>query len=169
MSHTPLCLTWIKNNLNTLVSGKIRTWLDLPPCATAHFMSLSPKLLGLDVILPSMLYEKNQVSTLTTLSKSADPRMATVLAHYAFSTSINLTVSRNQVMKSLENNTTQTHLAKLYSLQVQSLIFQALTAVVPSKELESWHKHISVQSPAIANFARKALLRCLATQVNMLR
>ena len=48
-------------------------------------------------------------------------------------------------------------------------MFRALRSALSKKELESWSKHISVVTPAIANFARKALLRCLPTNSNLLK
>ena len=36
LSHSNVSLTWIKNNLDNMINGKVREWLDQPPCATAH-------------------------------------------------------------------------------------------------------------------------------------
>ena len=62
-SHYSISQTWIKANLDNLVTEQVRRWLDLPPNATSHFIPLPQKWLGLDLILPSMLSEACQLST----------------------------------------------------------------------------------------------------------
>ena len=75
LSHCSLSLTWIKNNLNNIITGKIREWLDQPPCATAHYFSLPLKELGLDLTLPSLLYEQCQATSMAILANSKDAKM----------------------------------------------------------------------------------------------
>jgi len=74
-SHYTISQTWIKANLNGLVTNKVRLWLDLPPNATAHFMPLPPKWLGLDLVLPSMLSKICQLGTALTIHHSKDSKM----------------------------------------------------------------------------------------------
>jgi len=75
LSHNSISLTWIKLNLDNLVTIRIRQWLDLPPCATAHYIPLPTKSLGLDVILPSMLSELRLTSSSLILAHSKDPKI----------------------------------------------------------------------------------------------
>jgi hypothetical protein len=169
MSHNSLGTTWLKNNLDTMVTGKIRSWLDLPPCATAHYIPLPHKRLGLDVILPSMLYEQNQATTQITLYNAADTNMTTILAQHPNLLNIDFSKPKKDIMKSIKQSNIQVLSEKFESLKLQSLVISAIICALPQKELVSWHKHISLLSPSIANFARKALIRCLATQSNMHR
>jgi len=74
-SHCNISQTWIKANLDGLVTNKVRHWLELPPNATAHFMPLPTKYPGLDLILPSMLSEICQLGTALTLRHSKDENM----------------------------------------------------------------------------------------------
>ena len=75
LGHYTVSQTWIKANLDNAVSQKVRKWLDLPPNATAHFLPLPHKWLGLDLILPSMLAEACQLNTALALRHSRDPKM----------------------------------------------------------------------------------------------
>jgi len=76
--HYYLCPTLTRLVLDSMVTESVRTWLDLPPSATAHFLCLSRKLLGLDLILPSMLAELCQLGTELTLVHSQDAAMLTM-------------------------------------------------------------------------------------------
>src|SRR5206468_6357736 len=75
LGNHAISITWSKNNLDTLVTERTRKWLDLPPCSTAHYMPLPSKYLGLDLILPSLLFEQCQASSIATLAKSKDEKM----------------------------------------------------------------------------------------------
>jgi hypothetical protein len=63
LGHCVVSVTWVRNNLDNLVTERVRKWLDLPPCSTAHYLPLPSKNLGLDLILPSMLFEQCQTSS----------------------------------------------------------------------------------------------------------
>jgi len=75
LSHHTLCSTWLRTHLDNMVTGRVRSWLELPPSATILFVPLPLKLLGLDLILPSMLAELCQLGTEMTLAQSKDTGM----------------------------------------------------------------------------------------------
>ena len=151
-----------------MITGRVRRWLDLPPCATAHFMPLPSKLLGLDLILPSMLFERCQISTSITLSKSKDPSMLKLYS-LTGSAKIDVAKSKREVIKFVNKNQEQSLVQKLDALEVQSLLFKSLRDSLSQKELESWSKHTVCLTPSVSNFARKALIRCLPTNSNLNR
>ena len=78
LSNHSISITWIRVNLDTLVTERVRKWLDLPPCSTAHYIPLPTKHLGLDLILPSLLYEQCQTSSRATLAKSKDEKITSL-------------------------------------------------------------------------------------------
>jgi len=57
-----------------MVTGRVRTWLNLPPGAMAPFLPLPRKLLGLDLIPSSMLAELSQIGTDLTLLPLSGPQ-----------------------------------------------------------------------------------------------
>jgi len=70
LSHYSPSTTWWKTTLDPLVSEKLRHWFDMPPGDTTHYFLLQYKLLGLNLILPSMLSELCQLGVEITLTQS---------------------------------------------------------------------------------------------------
>jgi hypothetical protein len=171
LQHCDISLTWIRTTLDTLVTGKIRNWLELPPCATAHFMPLPQRSLGLDVTLPSMLLEQCQARCLLTLIKSRDTT-ANQLFHLTSDNNrvqIDSSVSVKINISNIHKSQLMSHQSKLDDLNMQGSIISAVRASIPGSAIESWSKHTALITPSIANFARKALIRCLPTRTNLLR
>jgi len=137
LSHYSVSITWIKLHLDSLISGKVRSWMDLPPSATAHFISLPEKMLGLDLILPSLLAELCQAGTAMTLAHSSDPNMRKLqmLQKGAPTPGSFLTLARKEASKSIKKQQLHSQLDMLENLKVQSLILKSLRAALPSWEL----------------------------------
>ena len=77
-------------------------------------------------------------------------------------------MAKKEVIKSVTTRQLDSLSDKLDNLQVQPIIMQALQIkALPGRELEAWGKHISLITPSVANFARKALVRCLSTNNNL--
>jgi len=148
------------------VTGQVRRWLDLPSCATALFIPLPLKILGFDLILPSLLLELCQVGTDLTLIHSRDLKMGIL-----YKTSHNkmpirefiILASRREVIKLTIKRQMDNQLVKLDNLKIQSVILKSLRFSLPLGELESWAKHMALLTPVLSNFARKTLIRCLPT------
>src|SRR6266568_1384119 len=170
LGHYTVSQTWIKANLDNAVSQKVRKWLDLPPNATAHFLPLPHKWLGLDLILPSMLAEVCQLNTALALRHSRDPKMGQLykqLGQRAPFRDLIESVSRVKATSSAKAIQLDRHLQHLQGLKIQSILFASLRSALTVSELEAWSKHITLITPSVSNFARKALLRCLPTNSNL--
>jgi hypothetical protein len=172
LSHCSLSLTWIQNSLDNLVTGKVREWLDQPPCATAHYFSLPAKELGLNLTLPSLLYEQCQATSMAILATSKDPKMKMLSKNTNVPSIENMVFegkSKKQILSDIKNKQISEEKNKLVSLKMQSILYQSLYSILSIKELEAWGDRISLLVPSIANFARKALVRCLPTLSNLHR
>jgi hypothetical protein len=171
LRHYVLSPTWIKTNLDSLITDRVRRWMDLPPSATAHFFPLPNKLLGLDLVLPSMLAEACQMGTSMTLAHSSDPRMSKLLHLGGIKPCAPsfLALARREASTALRRGQRDKQLERLDGLQIQSTLMKALRAELPTKELEAWTRHIALLTPSITSFARKALLSCLPTNSNLAR
>ena len=174
MSHHPLPVTWIKTCLDAMVLERVRRWLDLPPGATVHFVPLPHRLLGLDLILPSLLAELCRFGTNMTLSLSRDPRMRTLLdlSHSSHPLPFHLPAissRRGEAVSKAKEIQYGRSLQCLDGLQIQATLHKALRDSLPQSELASWSGHIQTITSAISNFARKALIRCLPTNSNLHR
>jgi len=172
LSHYSVSKTWIKANLDSLVTGQVRRWFDLPPSTTAHFMPLPLKRLGLDLILPSMLSAICQLSTSMALHHSKDTNMRTLGTLHRTKTPFRDLVdmaSKKDAAEAAKSAQLADRLQKLDDLTVQSTLLKSLRSTLTGSELTNWSNHISLISPTISNFARKALLRCLPTNSNLFR
>jgi hypothetical protein len=165
-----VCKTWIKTNLDSLITQRVRQWLTLPPCATAHYIPLPAKHLGLNVILPSMLYELCKTSTSLTLLNSKDPRMETILRQNNNKNILRYkNIPKKEALDNLKKQQSSNQISQLDALKEQSILFFALKSALDTKELESWSSQLALLTPAISCFARKALTRCLPTNSNLLK
>ena len=120
LSSHAISVTWIKNNLDTLVTERVRKWLDLPPCSTAHYIPLPSKHLGLDVVLPSLLFEQCQASSTAILAKSKDEKMKTLyqLNKNDFKVQIDPNLSKTEILKQVKNKQLTNQKIKLDSLHI---------------------------------------------------
>ncbi len=172
LSHYRVSQTWVQAHLDTIITNKVRRWLDLPPSATAHFLPLPAKWLGLDLVLPSMLSEVCQLTTALALHHSGDPKMAALQelsgARTPFKELLSL-ASKKKAVEAAKAAQITKHLDQLDGLQIQSVLLKALRTSLTAAELTNWSTHVALISPTIANFARKALIRCLPTNSNLHR
>src|SRR6266568_4007967 len=172
LSHYRVSQTWIQAHLDTLITNKVRRWLDLPPSATAHFLPLPAKWVGLDLVLPSMLAEVCQLNTALALRHSGDPKMAPLQELGGVRTPFKYLLglaSKRKAMEAAKAAQITKHLGQLDGLQIQSVLLKALRVSLTATELTNWSTHIALISPTMANFARKALIRCLPTNSNLHR
>ena len=78
LRHVNVGHTWLTQSLDTLVTNKVRTWLGMPPCATAHYVPLPKSKLGLEIVLPSLLAEQCRTAASLSLQTSNDPDTVTL-------------------------------------------------------------------------------------------
>ena len=174
LSHHPLPATWLKTCLDSMVLYRVRRWLDLPPGATAHFIPLPHKLLGMNLILPSQLADLCRLGTRWTLANSQDPRMRTLhdLSQRAHPLPFHLpgfSATREKVVERAKDVQQERSLTSLDGLQIQSVLLKSLRTSLPQSELKSWSCHLLTVISSVSNFARKALVRCLPTNSNLHR
>ena len=172
MAQCETGMTWVKNNLDTLVNNFTRNLLSLPPCATVNHLSLPLKQLGLDITLPSMLFEQSQTGTRLTLLQSRDPTMIKLYEHTripAIDSLIQASQTRKQNQQRLKTDQQLQSKAKLDKLVDQNLLINSVVNNVSQKEIESWGTHLAFITPSIASFAHRGLVRCLPTRANLQR
>ncbi len=172
LSHYSLSKTWIVANLDNLITGQVRKWLDLPPSATAHFMPLPAKWLGLDLVLPSMLAQVSRLGTALALQHSQDPKMRVLHELRADKVPFRdlvADVNRKEAAAKAKALQLTTKREKLDGLTVQSNLFKCLRAALTGSEATNWSHHLALINSNIANFARRALMRVLPTNSNLHR
>ena len=68
-----LGLTWVKSNMDNLVSSYLRKWLEIPINSTLEICLLSRNKFGLDIILPSSKFIQCQSVLRNKLKNSVNP------------------------------------------------------------------------------------------------
>jgi len=153
-SHYNISQTWIKANLDGLVTNKVRHWLELPPNATAHLMPLPTKCLGLDLIMPSMLAEICQLRNALTLRHSKDVKMDK-LAHLVVGRvpfrDLLSTATRIKASETARKTQLEKHVYSFHSLKVESILHKALTLALSPSDLNSWSTNMAIISHTISN------------------
>jgi len=135
-------------------------------------MPLPLKWLVLDLVLPSMLYQTCQLSTALALRHSRDPRMRVLQTLSGVKIPFREfleAASRKSASETAQAVQPSSHLEKLDDLHVHycSVHTLQIPMIHPLTELSNWSKHLALTSPSIANYARKALIRCLPTNSNL--
>ena len=84
LRHVNVGHTWLTQSLDTLVTNKVRTWLGMRPCATAHYVPLPKSKLGLEIVLQSLLAQQCRSAASLSLQFSKDPDTVTLssLLHF---------------------------------------------------------------------------------------
>ena len=70
-----LSSTWVKNNIDNIVSRYIRSWLEIPISGTLDIVQLTKRKFGLGVVLPSTRFTQCQVTFRKSLQNSTNPNI----------------------------------------------------------------------------------------------
>lgn len=162
--------TWIKAHVDTLVTERARQWLRLPPCATMHHLSVQANKGGHDLLLPSQLYELAQLRTRQVLGRSSDPLMRDLFQETrqpAIDWFINLNHTKAENVVAMTNHHLDNQFDSFLQLSDQNLTVKSVLNHLPSSEMSAWSNHVTLITPSVGNFARKALIRCLPTNANL--
>jgi len=163
-------VTWVIQQLDNIVSEHARRLLELPPCATMHHLTLPHSLGGFNLTLPSQLYERAQLTTRHSLYQSDDNIMREVFnqtKNPQIDSFIQEDSNSHNSMKNLKNKQLCDRQEQLSELKEQNLLINELSEELHKTEITEWCNHITTLTPSIANFARKAQIRCLATNANL--
>ena len=72
LNATKISNTWMKNNIDNIVSRYIRLWLEIPVNSTLNIVTQSKCKFGLGVILPSTRHTRCQVTFKNKIRKSSN-------------------------------------------------------------------------------------------------
>ena len=83
-----LSLTWVKNNIDNVISKYIRSWLEIPISGTLDILVLTKRKFGLGIILPSSTFTQCQVTFRNSLKNSLNSNIRSM--HKVTSTGTNI-------------------------------------------------------------------------------
>ena len=164
--------TWVKQNMDNLVSKYSRKWLHLHVGANFRHLYLSASQLGLEFKVPSDIYRYSQLTTRKILKNSANKEInelykLTATKHVSQDSYLNHPTKKpsrmlnEDIIRSINND--------LSTLKEQNTIMSFLKETCSATHLQLW-KRICEQLPDnIFTFSRKALVFSLANKSNLFR
>ena len=113
LTFANLSKTWVIENLDNVVVGSVRKWLDLSISATLSGISLPRNQFGLNLLLPSVKFLQCQTVLRTALKSSSNDAIKSLWRSTSFGMNIQYDTYRSikQVLKAVR----QSHTDKLRS------------------------------------------------------
>ena len=174
-----LGITWIKQNCDSIVTNYIRRWLKFHPGANLKHLTLSCRSLGINLKLPSNLFDSCQTSTRRLLRSSKDPnikRLYTLSKNQknvrqdeiveAAGEGINYVVKKN-CNKILKQKTEEATWEEFLNLKKENIIIKFITESLPVQRIRSWQYVVDRMPSNIYSFCRRALILALPTKANL--
>ena len=166
--------TWIINELDSIITKKIQTWLQYPiNTCVAEIAQLPLSHGGLGIPSLKTISEKQRLSVRSGLRDNSDPSIQLLWTE---------TSSKNIPIDSLLNNSNyldarrtlnqqsiSRSLNHVNSLETQGPLISAINTELKKQEIKRWSNFTLALPEGVFKFARKALQQQLATAANMKR
>ena len=179
MSIYKLGDTWIKQKCDMLVVNYVRRWLNFHPGANIKHLCLSCKRLGLNLKLPSYIYNSCQITTRRLMKHSTDEDINKLYIQ----TKTQETVQQDEILESAWSGDQYVDKTKCLKIQKskieeqtwtefvdlkkQSIIIKFITDFLPTQRITSWQKVVDKMPANIFSFCRRALILALPTYANL--
>ena len=159
-------LTWVKNNLDNVVSLYLRRWLEIPINGTLDICLLSRSRFGLDLILPSTKLIQCQSVIRQRLKNSPNADIRAIYEDTGKETNVQYDTfqSTRNVIKSIRKTKED---RVVQELKNQGLTLPFLLTDVLSSTIELWSIAQSALPRNIFNFTVSYLNNSLPTRKNM--
>ena len=101
-----LSKTWVIENLDSIVTGYVRKWLELPISATISSLILNKSRYGINLVLPSTKFTDCQTVIRNSLKSSTNFDIKAVWAETSYGTNLQYDQFQNtkQVLKSIQQD-----------------------------------------------------------------
>ena len=106
LTITDLSETWVIENLDSIVTGYVRKWLELPISATISSLILNKYRYGINLVLPSTKFIECQTAIRNSLKSSPTFDIKAVWAETNYGTNLQYDQfqSTKQVLKSIQQD-----------------------------------------------------------------
>jgi uncharacterized Zn-finger protein len=177
-----LTSTWVRRNVENVISNSVRKWLEIPISGNISHLSFPIKDLGLNFKGATDIYEECQLSVRRLLRTSSSEEVRqianlTTNKHFEHDKIVSLATSRNAEKSAIKAETIKAvHTEKLNGknasfclLKEQSKIIAHLKDECTTRSLQKWHQIVARLPSNITKFCRKALIFSLANGSNLKR
>ena len=164
LTVTDIPLTWIKQNLDNLVSKHLRLWLSIPISGTLDVITLSRDKYGLNVVMTSSKTVQCRTTFRQCLKHSTNPDIRELHKNTSENTNIQYDTykSTREVIKDIRNKTI-THISHLTT---QKLVISAIWEYADAKFNKNWQKMLSKLPRGIYSFVIRYLNNTLPNATN---
>ena len=174
--------TWIKHNIDPIISKYVRKWLQIPVSGNITHLKLLKSDLGIDFSSASDIYLQCKLSIRRILKSSKNSDI-----QHLYAVTSSKFIKSDELIKKVSPNATKTYeliyetnkllkvqnkqevWAHFTELKEQSVIVKHLVEVCHKKILDLWQEIVSKLPRNITCFARRALALSLSNNSNLKR
>ena len=174
--------TWIKHNIDPIISKYVRKWLQIPVSGNISHLKLPKSDLGIDFSSVSDIYLQCKLSIRRILKSSKNSDI-----QHLYAVTSSKFIKSDELIEKVSPNATKTYeliyetnkllkvqnkqevWAHFTELKEQSVIVKHLVEVCHKKSLDLWQEIVSKLPRNITCFARRALLLSLSNNSNLKR
>lgn len=167
LTVSDISITWVKQNLDSIVSSFIRNTLEFPISGTLHITTLAQKHYGLNIVLPSSRFTQCQVTYRSALKKSVNNDVREI--HQATSTGKNINtdsfITTKAALQAIRNDT----VTSIDQLSTQSLVIKSIWELSNTTMRAHWFHALRSLPRSIFNFTQRYLANCLPNRSNTVK
>ena len=161
-----LSKTWVVENVDSVVAGFVRQWLELPICSTFSSLILSTSRYGINLILPSVKFTECQTIMRNALKSSPNLDIKSLWADTSYGTNLQYDQFQNtkQVLEAVQHDHEDRSKNTLLS---QGLAISSILQFSCQKISSIWPTAQQNTPRNIFNFSIKYLNNTLLTGKNL--
>lgn len=158
-------LTWIKQNLDNMVSKFLRSWLTIPISGSLNLITLSRDKYGFSIIMTSSKAVQCRTTFRQILKNSPNSDIREIYKETSKNANVQYDTykSTREVIKDIRNKT----ISQISKLTTQKLVISAMwDYYADAKFNKNWHKMLDKLPRGISNFAIRYLNNTLPNATN---
>ena len=159
-----LPITWVKQNLDNIVSKFNRTWLEIPVAGTLNIIRKSKNKFGLGIILISDRFTQCQVTLGNKLKNSKNRDICEI---YDITKGKNITYDQYKTTREAVAGIRKGIASDTKKLTTQGLVITSTADYADKKFVTTWHKALSTLPKNIYSFVIRYLNNTLANNTNL--
>ena len=167
LTVSDISITWVKQNLDNIVSSFIRNTLEFPISGTLHITTLAKNHYRLNIVLPSSRFAQCQVTYCSAQKKLVNNDVREI--HQATSTGKNINTDSFSTTKAALQAIRGDTVTSIEQLSTQSLVIKSIWELSNTTTRAHWFHALSSLPRSIFNFTQRYLANCLPNRSNTVK
>ena len=173
LSIYDLSITWIKQNLDSIIIEYVKRWLHLHQGANTRHLFLPTNKLGIRMSLPSDIFKSCQLVKRSILKSSVNEEIREfyklTAKKHAEEERLLQENDKNTAARIMRNEVNQGIINSMAGLKEQNSIMSVVKSLCTGKVINQWNRMSELMSANTYKFARKALILSLPVNNNLKR